>query len=60
MAGNPDATPPVLDVAATSRIGAKFQITISKLYVPVITLSMKNNFTFLENIKQGFNFLEQI
>ena len=29
-------------------------ITSTKLYVPVVTLSMNGNITFLENIKQGF------
>ena len=29
-------------------------ITSSKLYVPVVTLSINDNINFLENIKQGF------
>ena len=29
-------------------------ITSTKLYVPVVTLSINGNITFLENIKQGF------
>ena len=29
-------------------------ITITKLYVPVVTLSIDDNIKFLENIKQGF------
>ena len=29
-------------------------ITSTKLYVPVITLSIKDNIKFFENIKQGF------
>ena len=34
--------------------GANFMITSSKLYVPVVTLSINDNINFLENIKQGF------
>ena len=29
-------------------------ITSSKLYVPVVTLSINDNIKFLENVKQGF------
>ena len=29
-------------------------ITITKLYVPFVTLSIDDNIKFLENIKQGF------
>ena len=35
-------------------IGTSFIITSTKLYVPVVTLSMIDNIEFLENIKQGF------
>ena len=46
---------------ATERKGATFQKNNAKLYVPVITLSINDNITFLENTKQWFNnFLEQI
>ena len=31
-----------------------FMITITKFYVPVVTLSMNKNIKFLENINQGF------
>ena len=31
-----------------------FQINNAKLYVPVVTLSINDNITFLENIRQGF------
>ena len=34
--------------------GGSFIITITKLYVPVVTLSIDDNIKFLENIKQGF------
>ena len=34
--------------------GATFTITSTKLYVPVVTLSINDNIKFLENIKQGF------
>ena len=33
---------------------AIFQINNFKLYVPVVTLSINNNFKILENIKQWF------
>ena len=35
-------------------IGASFIITSTKLYVPVVTLSIDDNIKFLKNIKQGF------
>ena len=54
MAGNPDANPPVPDLAATKTTGLILQITSSKLYIPVATLFMNDNIKFLENIKQGF------
>ena len=34
--------------------GATFQINNTKLYVPVVTLSITDNINVLENIKQGF------
>ena len=34
--------------------GANFVITSTKLYVPVVMLSINDNIKFLENIKQGF------
>ena len=34
--------------------GVNFVITSTKLYVPVVTLSMNDSIKFLENIKQGF------
>ena len=49
---NPNANPPVQEVAAIATTGATFQINNAKLYVPVVILSI--NIKFLENIKQGF------
>ena len=34
--------------------GVNSMITSTKLYVPVITLSINDNIKFFENIKQGF------
>ena len=34
--------------------GATFQISSTKIYNPVVTLSIKYNIKFLENKKQGF------
>ena len=51
---NLDANPPVLDVAAKLTASATFQISDTKLYVSVVTLSINDNIKFLENIKQGF------
>ena len=34
--------------------GVNFMIAITKIYVPVVTLSINDNIKFLENIKQGF------
>ena len=34
--------------------GANFIITGTKLYVPVVTLSINDNIKFLENVKEGF------
>ena len=52
--GNPDANPPVQEVAAIQATGATFQINNAKLYVPVVTLSINDNKKFLKTIKQGF------
>ena len=54
VSGNPNATPPVPDVAAIRTTSATFQVDIARLYVPVVTLSINDNIKFLENIKQGF------
>ena len=49
MAGDADANPAI--VAPT---GSKLQITYTKLYVPVVTLSAKDDNNFLEQLKSGF------
>ena len=50
---DPRANLPVLAVEARQRTGTTFPINNAELYVPVVTLSIKDNFKFLENIKQG-------
>ena len=45
--------PPEQEVL-TATTGVAFQMNNAKLYVPVVTLSINDNITFLENIKQGF------
>ena len=52
MAADPNANPPVQAAAASEAAGATFQITIAKLYVAVVTLSINDNIKFLENIKK--------
>ena len=47
---NPNANPPVQEVAAIATTWATFQINNAKLYVSVVILSI--NIKFLENIKQ--------
>ena len=54
MAGTPDENPPVSTVVATETDSAPFQINNTKLYVPVVNLSINDNIKFLENIKKGF------
>ena len=51
---NPNANPHNPLIQATAATGATFQINNAKLYFPVVTLSIKDNIKFLENIKQGF------
>ena len=46
--GNPDANPPVPDVAAIQTTSATFQINKAKFYVPVVTLSINDNIKCLE------------
>ena len=50
---NPNASPPVPDVATIETTSATFQINNAKLYVPVVTLSINDNIRLLENIKKG-------
>ena len=40
--------------AIAAPLGAKFKITDTKLYVPVITLSKENHTKLLEQLKSGF------
>ena len=54
IAGNPDANPPVADVAAIQTTGSTFQINNANFYVSLVTLSVDVNIKILENIKQGF------
>ena len=54
LPGNPNLNPPVPDVTATQTTGATFQINNTKLYVPVVILSINDNIKILENIKQRF------
>ena len=44
----------VLSEHHNSITGATFQINNTKLYVPVVILSINDSIKFLENIKQGF------
>ena len=41
----------------TATTGVTFQINNAKLYVPVFTLSINDNITFSENIKQGLKIM---
>ena len=47
-------TDPVEYEVVTQRTSATIQIDHAKLYVPVVTLSVNDNSTILENIKQWF------
>ena len=40
--------------AITAPTGLEFQITDTKLYVPVVTLSKENDIKLLEQLKSGF------
>ena len=41
-------------LAIVAPTGLEFQITVTKLYVPVVTLSKENNIKLLEKLKSGF------
>ena len=41
-------------LAIVAPTGLEFQITDTKLYVPVVTLSKENNIKLLEKLKSGF------
>ena len=43
-----------IDRTNNNTTGVNFVITSTKLYVPIVTLSVNYNIRFLENIKQGF------
>ena len=47
MAVNPNANPTVKAREATENNNPTFQINNTKLYVPVVTLSMNDNIKFL-------------
>ena len=49
---NPDVNPAI--AAVNNPINAIFKITGTKLYVPVVTLSTKDDNNFLEQLKSGF------
>ena len=51
---DPNANPPIQNLPEGFTTGAIFQINSAKHYVLAVTLSVKDNFKFLENIKQGF------
>ena len=48
LAGNNDDSPLIVP-----RTGLEFQITDTKLYVPVVTLSKENDIKLLEQLKSG-------
>ena len=54
VAPNPAAYSPAWTKIAISTLGAKFQVSCTKLYVTVVTLFMNNNIKVLENLRQGF------
>ena len=45
----------VLREANKNMTGVNLMIPSNKLHVPMVTLSIKNNVRFLENLKQGSN-----
>ena len=49
IAGNSRANPPVTAMEKKQTNGATFQINNKKFYVPIVTLSIKDNIKFLEN-----------
>ena len=52
VAANPNANPPIEHLPEAFTTGATFQVSNSKLYVPVVTLSINDNIKFSENIKE--------
>ena len=51
---NPPSNPPIAHTPATSTTGALFQINSTKIYFPVVTLTINDNINFLGNLKLGF------
>ena len=51
---NPHADPPEAREGINAPTNAKFQVKDTKLYVPVVTLSTKDDNTFLEQLRSGF------
>ena len=49
IAGNPKANPLLTAMEKKQTNGATFQINNKKFYVPIVTLSIKDNIKFLEN-----------
>ena len=47
-------SPPYPGRVVTEKTEATFKIKSSKLYIPVVTLSINDNIKFLEHLKQGF------
>ena len=45
---------PLVQLVVTATTGGTFQINNTKLYVPVVSLSINDNIIFLGNTKQGF------
>ena len=54
IVADPDDNPPFPTRAEIQTTGAIFQINNAKRYAPVVTLSVNNNTSFLENMKQRF------
>ena len=51
---NPAADLPIAHPLVTPKTSTLFQINSTKLYVPVVILSISNNINFSENLKQGY------
>ena len=54
VSDDPNANPPVREMAPIQTTAATFQINNANFYVPIVTLPINDNIKFLENIKQGF------
>ena len=60
IGANPAAIPPIAHAPATSTTTTIFQINSTKIYVPVVTLSINDSIKFLQNLRQGFKSRVQI